>query len=350
MKEYTEYMDNINVDTRMHENIMNHLQEMIQEDKKAINKVHRLPPLRKFAAAAIIVALALSLATVGYAIGRMFVNRTDTGGRVELVVVPDESQVGFSSESQDEQMVNEFLYRFDSDNYIYLNSDHLIAIDEETAILINDAIKEKLFLEDGFPINALLIPCMSGAGYWFDIPENIEMPMYNAWDGNGHNIRYIWWIIDKQVLEIITFDPPIEPIFVEDYRHAVALLGLEFAIPNILGFTIDSYQWDHYPDIDDRNAIYAVFRNDNDQMVFYYVESATESTLQGEWYVTGTIEVIEVNGTTVYMQRDDHQLDDGSYWGRYMWIHNGILYCLLYSCNHNLSDDEYIDIIASMIK
>jgi len=354
MKEYTEYMDNINVDDEIHDDIMNRLHEKIFNDNNTNNKipgkVHRRPPLRRLVAAAIIVTLTLSLATVAYAVGRLFVNRTDTGGRVELVVVPDESQVGFEYVNQVEVPQNVYSYRFDSDNYIYLNTGASLPIDDETAIKINDALKGKLFYEDGSPMDGFLIPATTGTGYWFDIPENHYMPLYSVWDENGHNISYVWWIIDKQELEILTFIPPEENILVSRYEEAVSLFGHEFVIPNIPGFAEDTYSWDPNPSIDGRNAVYVIFRNDSGQAIMYFAETVTESMILSEWYVTGTIEIIEINGTTVYMQRDDHQLDDGTYWGRNMWIHNDILYCLFYSCSYNLSDDEYVEVIASMIQ
>ena len=62
------------------------------------------------------------------------------------------------------------------------------------------------------------------------------------------------------------------------------------------------------------------------------------------WYVKGTIEELEIGGVTVYKQRDT----DGT-WGRTMWRHGGVSYCLFYDPNFNLTEEDYEQIILSML-
>jgi hypothetical protein len=125
------------------------------------------------------------------------------------------------------------------------------------------------------------------------------------------------------------------------HRDAIALIGYNFHIPYNMAFYSEKYESSET--VGGNNAIYVTLVNDLGQIVFYYAQSNVEHEIY-EWRVTGTMEEIELNGVTVYKQRDA----DGD-WGRYTWQYDGINYCLFYSPTYNFTDEEYLTVILSMM-
>jgi len=336
-------MNNIYADLELKNKIISDASQSNLKRRKLTTRF----PIRRVAQVAAVLILSLALTATGYAIVQHLVERTDSGGAFELVIVHDESQVGFYTPGFDE-------YEFDHlrESMVNIFSQKLLNFDDYTAAQVNEALYDLLFYSSGVPVNAQIVLAPDGEGYFF---VN-EGPFYNL---DGHLITSITWCVITQDILISAVDKENDPRYVFTYEEAEALFGNEFMIPDIPGFYLldfyldgpvtfpdDEEDYSSFTNLIDSRSIYVSYENDSAQSIFYFAERLRDVGIHKyEWRVTGTIQEFQIGKVTVYMQRDS----DGE-WGRYLWKNKDIVYCLFYSDRFNLSDDEYIMIIKNLLR
>ena len=214
-----------------------------------------------------------------------------------------------------------------------------IRIDEGTADKINDSLKGKLFDFYGKPVEAYLRRLSETAdwGYAF----------YPVW-GSGAMFDYYgcmildisWNSLTEEIELLVSGD-----IIVYTYAEAAALLGHDFGVPDVPGFSIKLFQFMDHTDDFGWISINAFYINEANQVIDYTVDVTLPGGTRHDWRQTGEIdEVVEINGVTVFIQRDsDVKLC------RYFWQVGDVSYCLFTSTKHNLSENECLQVIASML-
>jgi len=213
-----------------------------------------------------------------------------------------------------------------------------LRIDEETADKINESLKGKLFDFGGAPKEAYVrrISETADRGYAF-------YPVWGSgalYDQNGNMVLDISWNTLTLEIELIVSDE----IIVYTYAEAAALLGREFGVPDIPGFSVRLYHFCDDTEDSGRVSISAVFINKSSQTIDYTVEIIRPGGVQYEWRLTGTIEEIEINGVIVTIQRDSNMNRC-----RYFWQAGDVSYCMIIPPLYDFPDDECLQVIASML-
>jgi hypothetical protein len=283
------------------------------------------------------VTLSLGLATVVFAVVGRMVERADTGGTEVLVIAQDKNQISSSywDEAYDANAGWAAPYNFLAYG--------LLEFDDETAAKINAQLDSMFFDAAGNPVKASIVPSTGGKGYVFHTTNTSQY--YNIDHNRVFGIR---WNSDKQEIELQVSAEVIETsyaLMADSYEEAAALMGCDFILPDITGFSAKTFQF-MFDSERQRNAIYVIYTNETDQIIHYYAENTRQGNeTPPEWRVTGMIEEVVINGFTVYKQMDA----DGE-WGRNIWQNGELSYCLFYARLFNIPYGEYDSIIENMLR
>jgi len=232
----------------------------------------------------------------------------------------------------------------------------LISISDEEAKLVEEGLRGKVFDQHGNPVKIQLQHARGGVGYAW--PEELyDSALFDSatgwqiYDENGWKILGIRWNIKTQALQFKVKEPDYTgPFFAGNYEEAAAMLGADFAVPDIAGYSEKTYQFSDMMDGDIHiQRFHVTFTNDSGQMIHYFVEQTRDDGASpNQWPLSGTIEERKIGGLTVYYQFNPNEKI--YFWGRYVWQKDGIVYCLFCRDEFNLSDDEYVAVVENLMR
>jgi len=295
-------------------------------------KWHFSPRRLSFAATVLVLAVSLTIAGV---VAARLLGRADPGGSYEIVV--DREQIKSPENDSD--------YWDGGTGNLIVGAAGGRVLSKEVVEFAEEGLKGKLFDAYGNPVEIHFELARDGVNYsWPE--ESLDGEFY---DEKGWRIYGIRWNVAKQELQFKSEAPDNKPTVVYTYDEAAAMLGADFAVPDIAGYSEKTYQFSDMIDRDFQiQRFHVTFTNGSGQMIHYFVEQArSEGEQPKQWMLSGTIEEHKISGQIVYYQNNPNSKD---FWGRYVWQKDGIVYCLFCDDDFNLTDEEYVAIVESMIR
>jgi hypothetical protein len=292
------------------------------------------------AAAAIVACLVFS--TAAYAVGAAIYNRFDTGGLLEIVVVP------YDSPEYQEQLKNRtmgyplYIGRVSGVDPIFWGQMKR-PICEEVVYVVKEMLEGQLFGANGEPFDLVVY----NEGYYADARGHV---LYNAY-GCEIGTIYLWYRNDDNLqmffdrVEITTLADHEEQFgFNNTYDDAFAHLGRDFRLPtehldlfnppvfsvweNSIGFSV--------------RFLYHMYWISGEDLYFIMSKARVEGTDPFPFYITGEITGFEVAGVPVF------KINEPQHAVNFNWVHDGLTY-KFYPPSF-FTETQILDVIRSMVE
>lgn len=226
-------------------------------------------------------------------------------------------------------------------------------VDAETAKILQTLLEGKVFTADG-ELTEIMIPVTDSDEFCLNIGDSA---LYNETGEEIQEIRY----------ETVGYSKPQEISFqtkseyeaqcekerqgyagvklTDDYSEAAGLLGMDFNLPGVYTDECEEPEFSFQSLKDpDRKAVYVTYAGNPG--IYYFAEAMrSEDEIPYEWYAAGAvIEACEIKGTIVYKVTSQRII-------RYTWTNDSVVYMIFQNYSPvEFTDDQYVEIIASMLK
>jgi hypothetical protein len=148
-------------------------------------------------------------------------------------------------------------------------------------------------------------------------------------------------------------DPGADPhkylLTVNTYEEAVALFGRDFEIPEIPGFYANMFDFGPADWTGSRSSVAVVMQSENNHIFLYAVfrDDPMFDWAESEIRFVGTIEEMLINNVKVYQITEQEEFGQRL---TFLWEHNGLTYRIFSRPYNNITEAEYLEIIAGMIR